>query len=494
MNRILVVDDAPVNLQLLVDALEPAGHEVLTASDGETALELCARVRPDLILLDVMMSGMDGIAVCRRIKEMPSLADVPVIFITGLTDWEHLLRGFEAGGADYVVKPFRTQEILVRVAHHLRLSQTTRALAERNAELQRRMDELHEAHRLLLAETERRQQTETRLRSVGDQLSHLSAREAQRWGIAGFVGQSAAMAAILAEIGQLHQNAGTSVLITGESGTGKELVARAIHVGSARASRPFIAVNCVAISADLAESAFFGHVRGSFTGASTDHKGHFELAHGGTLFLDEIGDMPPGLQAKLLRVLEDGVVRPVGSGREIRTDVRVLAATNADLAGKMAAGQFREDLYYRLARFHIAVPPLRERREDIPLLVRHFIDMFAAEMGVRSPGVSPAAMELLVQQPLAGNVRELKNAIERALIRSGGELLQAEHLVLGTAAAARPAPAAPAGVPIAEVPLNLREAELHLMRRALLQADGNVSEAARLLGVHRSRLYRMPGD
>jgi DNA-binding NtrC family response regulator len=424
---------------------------------------------------------------------MPALSDVPVIFITGLADWENLLEGFEAGGADYLVKPFRTQEILVRISHHLRLAQTTRALAERNEELQLRMDELREANRLLVAETERRQLTETQLRSVGDQLSHLSAREAQRWGVDGFVGQSAAMSDVLAEIRQLHQNSGTSVLITGESGTGKELVARAIHAGSPRANGPFIAVNCAAISAELAESTFFGHVRGAFTGAHADHKGNFELAHNGTLFLDEIGDMPAGLQAKLLRVLEDGVVRPVGSRREIRTDVRVLAATNADLTGKMTAGQFRGDLYFRLARFHIAIPPLRERRKDIPHLVRHFIFLFATEMGVRPPEVSGAAMEVLIGHSFAGNVRELKNVIERALIRSGGAMVNTEHLILGGHNPLRPTSGATAAatVPIDEIPLNLREAERYLMRRALVQSDGNVSEAARLLGVHRSRLYRL---
>jgi DNA-binding NtrC family response regulator len=203
--------------------------------------------------------------------------------------------------------------------------------------------------------------------------------------------------------------------------------------------------------------------------------------------------MPLGLQAKLLRVLEDGVVRPVGGRRDIQTDVRVLAATNADLAAKIAAGQFREDLFYRLARFHVAVPPLRERRSDIPLLARHFVHMFSAEMGVRPPTVSASALEVLMRHPFAGNVRELKNIIERALIRSGGDILEAEHLGLATSYAA---PAARSGATADQVanegvPLNLRAAELYLMKRALHLADGNVSEAARLLGVHRSRIYRL---
>ncbi len=228
------------------------------------------------------------------------------------------------------------------------------------------------------------------------------------------------------------QNFGSvNVLITGESGTGKELVARALHFGSNRAKGPFIPVNCVAIPEELAESMLFGHIRGAFTGATMDRKGYFEMAHGGTLFLDEIGDMPVTLQAKLLRVLEDGCITPLGSTRERKVDVRVVAATNANLAAQIDSGAFRQDLYFRLAQYTVALPPLRDRREDMPLLAQHFLRLFAAEMGIPTPAMDAEALRLLAAHPFPGNVRELKNVIERALIESGGLQVRAEHLRLG---------------------------------------------------------------
>ena len=221
--------------------------------------------------------------------------------------------------------------------------------------------------------------------------------------------------------------------MTGESGTGKELVARALHFGSSRAKGPFIPVNCVAIPEELAESMLFGHVRGAFTGATMDRKGYFELAHGGTLFLDEIGDMPVTLQAKLLRVLEDGCVTPLGSSRERKVDVRVVAATNANFAAQIDAGAFRQDLYFRLAQYVVLVPPLRDRREDIPLLAHHFLRLFAGEMGMPTPAMDAESLRLLAAHPFPGNVRELKNVIERALIESGGLHVQGPSIM-----AARP--------------------------------------------------------
>jgi DNA-binding NtrC family response regulator len=305
------------------------------------------------------------------------------------------------------------------------------------------------------------------------------------------VGKSKIIGGILEDIRRLHHFARTSVLVTGESGTGKELVARAIHLGSSHAKGPFIAVNCVAIPGELMESAFFGHVRGSFTGATTDRKGYFELAHGGALFLDEIGDMPLSLQAKLLRVLEEGCVTPVGANQEKKVDVRILAATNTDLQAKIAAGAFRQDLYFRLARYLVVVPPLRKRREDIPLLVTHFCNLFATEMGIDTPTFGPEALAALMTYEFPGNVRELKNIIERSVIKSGGTV-QPMHLGLvssptaGATPAARPTldPASPA------LPLNLDAAENLLIQRALAQTGGNITEAARLLGIHRTRIYR----
>jgi DNA-binding NtrC family response regulator/sugar lactone lactonase YvrE len=266
------------------------------------------------------------------------------------------------------------------------------------------------------------------LEQAQDTLEHFSKQEASRWGIEGFVGKSKTIETILNEVRML-QNAGTtSVLITGESGTGKELIARAIHFGSERSKGPFITVNCSAIPHELAESILFGHVRGSFTGANTDRKGCFELANGGNLFLDEVGEMPIELQPKLLRVLDNGYFTPVGGAREKHVDVRIIAATNANLQTRIVEGQFRDDLYFRLARFTINVPPLREHKEDIQLLVDHFLRMFATEKVIENPSISREALSILEAYHYPGNVREMKNIIEHALILSGRSAIKPEHL------------------------------------------------------------------
>ncbi len=465
-SRILIVDDTPANVTLLSDALEPRGYELFIAANGESALKVAARAKPDLILLDVMMTGVDGFTVCERLKADPILREVPVIFLTAKHDSASVLRGFRAGAVDYVFKPFQIEEVLTRVATHLRISQLTRELQARNRELE--------------AEMGRRRKAEERL-------STLTAREAQRWGVAGFIGQSPHLQRILADIERLQQFGKTTVLITGESGTGKELVARALHHHSPRASGPFVAVNCVAVPGELAESLFFGHLKGSFTGATSDRKGYFELADGGTLFLDEIGDMPLTLQAKLLRVLEDGEVTPVGSTNSRPVDVRVVAATNADVTGKIADGSFRQDLYFRLARYALQLPPLRERSEDVPLLASHFLSIFATEMGRTPPALTREAKHALSSHAWPGNVRELKNVMERALIMSGGAAIGVEHLQLMPAARGEPAKFLPAA---GDLPLNLERAEQALIQRALEESGGNVAEAARKLGVNRSRIYR----
>jgi DNA-binding NtrC family response regulator len=278
-------------------------------------------------------------------------------------------------------------------------------------------------------------------------------------------------------------------LITGESGTGKELVARALHYGGTRREAPFVPVNCTAIPGDLAESTLFGHVKGAFTGATSDRKGCFERADGGTLFLDEIGDMDPMLQAKLLRVLEDGEYTPVGAAKAKRGDVRVVAATNTDLQAKIAAGRFREDLYFRLARYVVRTPALRERPADIPAIATHFLVQLSSEMGMTHPVLGKDALAVLMQHPFPGNVRELKNLIERALIDSGGGIIEPEHLSIRPSLAPTVASAGDAAA-ASPLPLNVRDAERELMERALQSTGGNVVEAARLLGVHRSSIYR----
>ncbi len=495
-DKILLVDDVPENLSVLAAALEPEGYEILAASSGPAALKVAARARPGLVLLDVLMPGMDGLETCRRLKEDETTRDIPVIFITGRTELASIVSGFRAGGVDYVVKPFQAEEVLNRVATHLRLNRLTRELTEKNRVLGQRTAEL-------TAEMDRRRQAETALEDADGRLAAMSGLEAERWNLAGLVGGSRHIRKIVDDIRRLHQFASTSVLITGESGTGKELVARAIHFDSPRAEGPFIPVNCVAIPADLAESMLFGHVKGAFTGATADRKGCFELAHGGTLFLDEIGDMPVSLQVKLLRVLEDGNVTPVGASRPRKTDVRIIAATNADLDARIAAGTFRQDLYFRLARYLVATPPLRDRPEDVPLLAAHFLRVFAQEMGLKAPPLTQPALAALARHDFPGNVRELKNVMERALIESGGGgAIRPEHLCLpqrhvpvaasvaSVSSAAGDAAKMQRASAMSGLPFNLAEAEEILIQRALQETRGNIAEAARLLGIHRTRIYR----
>ncbi len=552
--KVLIVDDESANLNLLWDTLEPEGYEVLAASNGEAALRIATSELPNIILLDVMMPGMDGYEVCRRLKQDEPTRNIPVIFVTIKEESEGVIKGFQVGGVDYITKPFKKEELLVRVENHLKISRLTQEVLQKNRELARKNIQLHQemalreqAEDALKAERElcklrefteivfnnindsisvvdatnfkilevnqafinrskmeakdiigkychdinhfdakgddtcpieetlktgspssaehthydkdgreiyvevavypiknekgeiykvvhiarditARKQAEEALQKADEQLSMISQREASRWGIAAFVGKSKTIRKILGEVRQLQSAKTTSVLITGESGTGKELIARAIHFGSDRTKGQFIPINCSAIPAELAESVLFGHVRGAFTGAKESRKGCFELADGGTLFLDEIGDMPLPLQPKLLRVLDDGCFVPVGGSREKHVDVRIIAATNQNLPQKIAEGKFREDLYFRLEGFRVTVPPLRERKEDIPLLTAHFLKMFATEMGIEHPSISPKGLSALEAHYFPGNVRELKNIIEGALIKSVGSVIQPEHL------------------------------------------------------------------
>ncbi|MDP9173177.1 MAG: sigma-54 dependent transcriptional regulator [Planctomycetota bacterium] len=492
--QVLIVDDTPANLDLLSTVLEPHGYRILAAPDGQIALGVARRALPDLIILDIMMPGKDGFATCRELRADPATAHIPVLFVSARGEASSLLEAFAAGGIDFISKPFNPDEVLIRVRTHLKLSQLARQLQLQN-------QALSEANELLRREVSKREQAESALAAAGEQLSSLSDREAERWGIAAFVGKSKTIQKILTDVRRLQNFSSVNVLISGESGTGKELVARAVHFGSARSKGPFIPVNCVAIPHDLAESMLFGHVRGAFTGATMDRKGFFELAHGGTLFLDEIGDMPAALQAKLLRVLEDGRVTPLGSTRDREVDVRVVAATNVELPVQMETGAFRQDLYFRLAQFTVDLPPLRQRAEDIPLLASHFLELFTTEMGIAAPKVHPRVMEILSKHPFPGNVRELKNVIERALIESGGSLVQPEHihLALGlfpstglrsSKCAALEVAQAAAVDPGSDLPLKLEAAENILIKRALLETNGNIAEAARRLGVNRTRIYR----
>ena len=477
--RILIVDDLSVNLDVLSQTLEGISYDISVALSGEIALKNARATQPDLILLDVVMPDMDGYETCRRLKADPQTREIPVIFITGVTEVEGVIEGFAVGGVDYIHKPFRQEEVRVRVHTHLEKARLLRALQEKN--------------RALEEESARRQQATDERNRLAEQLSHIIRREAERWGVDGFVAQSQTMQQIFHEVDLLQQAGNTSALIVGESGTGKELIARAIHFGGASVAGPFIPVNCAAIPANLVESQFFGHVKGAFTGAEQDRIGYFELAHGGTLFLDEVGEMPAEIQPKLLRALEDGRFIPVGGKAEKTVKVRTIAATNADLQTNMAKGAFRQDLYYRLAHFTLEVPALRQRREDIPLLAQHFLVLLAAEMAIEAPGLSVEALEMLVAYDFPGNVRELKNLIERALLESRGTEILPTHLYF-----AHPAATATTGVAAAPGPLfpadlspTFEAAERWVVERVHQQTGGNVAETARRLGASRNRIYRI---
>jgi DNA-binding NtrC family response regulator len=436
---VLVVDDEPLNIDLLEQELGAAGYCVVAAASGEEALEAVASTRFDLVLLDVMMPGLDGYAVCRRLKQSEASRDIPVIFLTALAETFEKVRAFKAGAVDYVTKPFQPEELLARVGTHIAL---------------RREIEAHG-------------KSKAALRSLAEELRHA------------IVGESPALRRVLEQIAQVAPTDST-VLIQGETGTGKELVARAIHEASRRKDGALVTVNCAALPRELVESELFGHEKGAFTGATQQRRGRFELADGGSLFLDEVGELPLDAQAKLLRVLQEGEFERVGGGRSLQTDARVIAATNRDLQAQVAAGRFRSDLYYRLAVFPIAVPPLRERREDIPRLVHHFALKAARRLGKPIDGIAPVFIEQAKRRDWPGNIRELENAVERALIMSSGGALQPVEF------------AAPERKP---VPLSGAET-LEQMERAhitrVLESTSWVVEgekgAARILGLNASTL------
>ncbi len=460
--KVACVDDDPRIVRTVAAIIKRVGCAVDAYTDPQECWQELEQHPVDILLTDLDMPEVDGITLMKRVRAHSPETDV--IIITGHADKTVAIQALRLGAFDFFEKPIDADDLAETIKRTMKF-------------------------RAVVQERDR----------YADQVSFLSTQQAKRWGINAFIGKSGAIKRVVAEITKLHRAAGTSVLVTGESGTGKELVARAIHYGGARATRPFIPVNCSAIPSELVESTLFGHVKGAFTGAVSDKKGAFVLADGGTLFMDEIGDMPPEMQTKLLRVLEDGVVVPVGGAREQHVDVRVVAATNADLQQRISDGGFRSDLFFRIAGYAMELPPLRERGDDIPLLARHFAETLSSEMGFAAPEFSEEAMALLQRHSFPGNIRELKNLVERALIECDGETIKPEHLrfVQGGSAQPRPAPAAteahdatstPAA---AEIPLNLQDAEKILISRAMTEADGNVSEAARILGINRTKLYRM---
>ncbi len=417
---ILIVDDTPANVSVLYEHLSGHGFKVLVSESGESALPQIRYAQPDLVLLDVMMPGIDGFEVCRRLKHHPETRTIPVIFMTALDDAEHKVRGFTAGAVDYITKPFQHEEVLARVTTHLALRGLQADLEAANAHLEARVAERTVALQSALREVEA-------LRDRLQDENHYLREEIDRSHRAqGLIGQSTVLKKVLHQATRVASTDAT-VLILGETGTGKELIARTVHAESTRADRPLVKVNCAALPETLIESELFGHEKGAFTGATTRRDGRFALADGGTIFLDEVGEMPLALQPKLLRVLQEGEFERVGSAHTEQVDVRVIAATNRDLAGQVREGTFREDLYYRLNVVPLRMPPLRERAGDVPLLVDYVLGQAAVRFGRPVPSVPAEVMDAFVQYAWPGNVRELINVVERAVILSDGAELQLDE-------------------------------------------------------------------
>jgi two-component system, NtrC family, nitrogen regulation response regulator NtrX len=446
---ILVVDDEEAIRTSLRSILEDEGYEVSVAANGVEALKVYGTDPPDLMILDIWMPEMDGLETLRRVKEF--VPTTQVMMISGHGSIETAVKAIKLGAYDYIEKPLSLENVTLRVRHALEQFR----LAQENRSLRTKVQQKFE-----------------------------------------LVGQSPAMQ----RLRELIQTAGPTnsrVLIGGENGTGKELVARAIHMHSTRSDHPFVAVNCAAIPETLIESELFGHEKGSFTGATSMKRGQFEQADGGTLFLDEIGDMSLNTQAKVLRALQEQQFTRVGGTKLMKVDVRVLAASNKDLEKEIGRGQFREDLYYRLNVVPIVVPPLRERREDIPALVRHFMKTHVEEQGLRMKEVSPEAMAVFQQYEWPGNIRELRNLVERLMIMVPGYVIDASQAALslqGRTAGVVPASNHAANPMLGKSYDSLRDArnafEKEYISRKLREHHWNISRTAEDLKIERSHLHR----
>ncbi len=453
MSRVLVVDDELSMRELLEIFFLKEGHEVHTAEDGSAGVQRLLEDEYDLVITDLRMPGTHGMVVLERAREL--YPDTPVIVMTAYASTDTAIKAMKMGAHDYFTKPFKLDEVKVVIDKALE----RRALVLENRKLRQALD------------------------------------SRDRFG--GIIGRSQRMKEVFGLIRRVARTR-TNVLLLGESGTGKELVARAIHNESERKAAPFLVINCAAIPENLLESELFGHRRGTFTGATADREGLFQAADGGTLLLDEIGEMPLGMQVKLLRVLQERKVKAVGDLRETAVDVRVIAATNRDLAGEVREGRFREDLYYRLNVISIELPPLRERPSDIPLLAHHFLRKYAEEFDKPIREIDAEAMRLLVRHPFSGNVRELENLIERAVALEDGDRIGPRSLPAALRSQSRgPEPIAPVdGVELPESGIDLEgvvdDVERRLIGQALTRTGGRKKEAARLLGItFRSLRYRL---
>mgnify|MGYP000306514094 CR=1 FL=1 len=435
-SKILVVDDEPSMRELLDIVLRREGHEVFTASNGKAAIEILEREPIDLLVSDIKMPDMSGVEVLKAAKLLDP--DIVGIMVTAYASVENAVEAMHLGAYDYVSKPFNVDELKLRIRKALERKQ----LAAENDLLRRALQTTHR--------------------------------------FSNIIGKSDAMQSLFQLIETIAPTTST-VLLSGESGTGKELVARAVHFNSPRRDRPFVAVNCGALPETLLESELFGHVKGSFTGAVSDAKGVFQTAHTGTVFLDEVGEMSPALQVKLLRVLQEGEVRPVGASRAVKTDVRIVAATNVDVERAVAEGKFRQDLFYRLGVVIITLPPLRERREDIPLLIERFLKAASAK-ALKQVDLTPAAVDALTSHHWPGNVRELENVVQRAVVLCRTETIDfpllAEDARLQTAVPrARPATGSARYKDLVD------EFEKDVILDAMRRADGVQKKAAELLGL-----------
>jgi two-component system response regulator AtoC len=443
--RILVVDDEALAREALCELLAREHYQVESTGEGRAVEELNLEFRPDLILLDVRLPDTDGLTILRRFQELP---DAPsFIVMTAYGSSESAIQAIKYGAFDYITKPVNFEELSVVV------------------------------------------QRAIEYRRLTEQVAALRENYTAAVGLRNMVGNSPAMQAVYKMIGRVAPSEAT-VLIRGESGTGKELVAEALHAHSPRSQGPLIKINCAAIPETLLEAELFGYEKGAFTDARQQHLGRFEQASGGTIFLDEIAELSPGTQAKLLRVLQERTIERLGGQRTISVDVRILAATACDLEQSVRAGQFREDLYYRLNVIAINLPGLRDRREDLPELIEHLLRKHESRLGVPSPGLSPEALDLLVQYGWPGNVRQLENVLQRALVLARGrpitpELIQLESPLSGGAAAL----AAPQLDISKGFHGTVAEVEKQVIAQALRLADGNRTRAAALLKIQRRLLY-----
>jgi len=449
--KILVVDDDTIVLRAVTEILKRAGHQVLSIDDSVEGLTASRDPSIEVVLLDIRMPNLSGMELLKAIKQ--ARPEVEVVMMTGFATVATAVEAVKAGAYDFLTKPFQSvDEVSLTVGKALerkRLKDRTRVLEEALT-AQGQFEEL--------------------------------------------VGQSAQMRQVFQLVQTVSYSTAT-VLIQGESGTGKERVARAVHNRSPRKDRPFVAVNCSALTETLLESELFGHVKGAFTGAISNKKGLFEAAHGGSLFLDEIGDVPPATQVRLLRVLQEGEVKRVGATDSVKVDVRVIAATNVDLARAMSQGKFREDLFYRLNVIPLVLPPLRDRPDDVPLLAHHFLKRFAAKMGKQVTAISPAAMEALTLHRWPGNVRELENVMERAVVLTPHASIEIEDLppsLRQRSAGGEVEILGLAHLPYAEAKkLSVRAFERRYLATVLERNQNNISSAARAAGLDRSNFRRL---